>query len=376
VVVFQKAASLYPKNKRIKFKLEIAKSLLKEHALIEKRENDDDEKNKSVQIKLKRIQCINLKGAKGLAACDEALKALPDDSVLHHARGKTLLQMNLIEEAKESFMRALRFDPYNSEYIQKLLALEATAPSELPKSSDFYRKSHAVVIGIDDYENWPVLEYGVNSALSVCQKLKKFGFDNIIAIIDKEAVKERIINELFNKLAREVSPEDRVLIYFAGHIHTEELSDGSKRGYIITAETPSSNFKSAAITIDQLKRFSYRIPAKHILYVVDSCFSAPGLNNSFDDSLRLSGDLGEMAQLKVVQFISAGNSDDQVQILNGKGLFTTFFLKAIEGEADIVKDGIVTGTELIVYLQPRVSIASQYKQTPLWERLEGGEFFF
>jgi hypothetical protein len=58
-------------------------------------------------------------------------------------------------------------------------------------------------------------------------------------------------------------------------------------------------------------------------------------------------------------------------------LFTGFFLKALEGEADINKDGVVTGSELGAYLRPTVSEASNQAQTPLYGRLEGeGEFLF
>jgi len=49
----------------------------------------------------------------------------------------------------------------------------------------------------------------------------------------------------------------------------------------------------------------------------------------------------------------------------------------LDGEADIDKDGVVTGTELGAYIRPVVSEASNQAQTPLYGRLEGeGEFLF
>ena len=58
-------------------------------------------------------------------------------------------------------------------------------------------------------------------------------------------------------------------------------------------------------------------------------------------------------------------------------MFTSYFIKAIEGQADIDKDNVVTGTELGAYLRPTVSNASRQAQTPLFGRLEGeGEFLF
>ncbi len=81
--------------------------------------------------------------------------------------------------------------------------------------------------------------------------------------------------------------------------------------------------------------------------------------------------------MRAVQIITAGGKGEQVQEREGHGLFTTYFLKALEGEGDLDKDGVVTGTELGAYLRPKVSEASGHKQTPLYGRLEGeGEILF
>ena len=81
--------------------------------------------------------------------------------------------------------------------------------------------------------------------------------------------------------------------------------------------------------------------------------------------------------MRVVQIITAGGKGEQVQEKGGHGLFTTYFLHALGGEADFNKDNVVTGTELGAYLRPTVSNASEQAQTPLYGRLEGeGEFLF
>jgi len=81
--------------------------------------------------------------------------------------------------------------------------------------------------------------------------------------------------------------------------------------------------------------------------------------------------------MRAVQVMTAGGKGEQVQERNGHGLFTTYFLKGINGEADINDDNVVTGTELGAYLRPTVSDSSQQSQTPFYGRLEGeGEFLF
>ncbi|MGD8226967.1 MAG: caspase family protein, partial [Desulfobacteraceae bacterium] len=242
---------------------------------------------------------------------------------------------------------------------------------------DFYEKSFAVIIGINNYEKWPALEFAVNDAKAVRRKLELTGFDEFAIMFDKEATQRRILTELFHELPQKVGRNDRVVFYFAGHGQTEELQDGGARGYIMPFDADTTNYSSTAISMEQIRSLSSRIPAKHILYVMDSCYSGLGLSRSYGVSPGMSGYLRKVASMRVVQIVTAGGKGEQVQEREGHGLFTTYFLRALDGEADINKDGVVTGTELGAYLRPQVSDASRNAQTPLFGRLEGeGEFLF
>jgi uncharacterized caspase-like protein len=247
----------------------------------------------------------------------------------------------------------------------------------IPRPSDLYGKSLAVVIGINNYEKWPALEFAVRDAKAVRKKFETSGFDDITTILDREATQRGILTELFHKLPQKTGRNDRVVIYFAGHGQTEVLPNGGKKGYIIPVDADTSNYFSTAISMEQIRELSKHISAKHILYVMDSCYSGLGLNRSFGVSPNIGGYLRKVATMRVVQIITAGGKDEQVQEKEGHGLFTRYFLKALEGEADINNDDVVTGTELGAYIRPTVSDASQQAQTPLYGRLEGeGEFLF
>ena len=260
---------------------------------------------------------------------------------------------------------------------EKIALPEIDRMDSAAQLSHFYDKSHAVVIGVNDYEKWPALEFAVNDASSVKKKLQMTGFERITIIFDREATHRRILTELFHELPKQVGHNDRVLFYFAGHGQTEDLPNGGKRGYIIPVDADTSNFTSSAISMEQIRSLSSRIPAKHILYVMDSCYSGLGLSRSYGVSPSMSGYLRKVASMRVIQIVTAGGKGEQVQEKEGHGLFTTYFLRALDGEADINMDGVVTGTELGAYLRPRVSDASQQAQTPLYGRLEGeGEFLF
>lgn len=126
-VTLQNAQNLFPNNQKIKHKIEMANSLQKEQKWLEKRSYGKNDSTvvatNKAQTELNRIRCKRLKGAKGLASCEEALKEMPDDPLLHHSRGNILLEMGLINEAKEAYMSALRLDPGNKEYTLKVAAL-------------------------------------------------------------------------------------------------------------------------------------------------------------------------------------------------------------------------------------------------------------
>ena len=54
----------------------------------------------------------------------------------------------------------------------------------------------------------------------------------------------------------------------------------------------------------------------------------------------------------VRQFLTAGDADEKVP---ARSFFTPLFIRALDGEADLTRDGYVTGTELGVYLRQNLS---------------------
>ena len=63
--------------------------------------------------------------------------------------------------------------------------------------------------------------------------------------------------------------------------------------------------------------------------------------------------------------------------VGGQGLFTTYLLRALSGEADYDGDGAVTATEIGAFVKPQVTTASGNRQTPQFGTMEGsGEVVF
>ena len=251
-----------------------------------------------------------------------------------------------------------------------------SAPSPTPMYQRGYRKSWAVVIGINDYQKWPKLEYAVNDAKSMGDLMKKIGFDEVIMLLDSEATQQNILRVLGDELKAKTQEEDRVFVFFAGHGQTEALPNSLKEGYIIPVEGEMHNYYSTAISIDRLQKLSDRLRAKHMFFAMDSCFS--GL------LLRLRGGAPdayagmEQTTARVRQVLTAGSEGEQVAEVEGHGLFTKMLIAGLQGAADLNQDKHITATELYQFLNHRVLEESRNTQNPVFGRLGTGqgEFIF
>ena len=244
-------------------------------------------------------------------------------------------------------------------------------------SSNYYSKSYAVIIGINNYDNWPPLEFAVSDAQSVKIIFQQLGFDEVILIKDHEATQRRLLTILGHELPKKLKQNDQLVIYFAGHGQTEDLINDEKKGYIIPVDADIENYFATAISMETLRSLSARIPAKHILYVMDSCYSGLGLSRSLGIRPKGKNYLEKMTSMRAIQIITAGGKDEEVVEKDGHGLFTTFFLKGLKGQADVNKDNVITASELGAYIRPKVIEESNSRQSPLYGRLEGlGDMIF
>ncbi len=244
-------------------------------------------------------------------------------------------------------------------------------------SRPLYEKSWAVVIGINQYVHWPHLQAAVADAQAVAERLKSMGFEQITFLSNAEATRTKILTEIGTNLSRATGPNDRVVIYFAGHGFTEELPNGDQVGYIIPADCPQSNFFTHAISMQQIRETFSRMRAKHIYYVMDCCFSGYGFTRGGGVLPETRGYLQAMTERRSVQMITAGRKGDLAHEQGGHGIFTLYLLRGLGGEADLNNDGVVTASELGAFVQPQVYQASSQRQLPQYGRLDGeGEVVF
>lgn len=299
--------------------------------------------------------------------------------LLHDIHERTIDALPLIIETLTA--EGYRFLAWNGEGFveepRESVRLAAPAPDPAPT---LYRDSWAVVAGIDNYPKWPKLEYAVRDAGSVRDILiNKFGFrrDHVITLFNEEATRERILSALGDTLSdsKNVQREDRVFVFFAGHGATRKLPSGRDLGYIVPWDADTRNFEGQAISMTSFQDISESIPAKHVFFVMDSCYSGLALTRGETGNNYLR----EMSHRTARQMLTAGGANEEVADNgpDGHSVFTWTLLQGLEGRADLNSDGFITAAELASYVGPGVAALSH--QTPAFGNIpggDGGEFIF
>ncbi len=235
------------------------------------------------------------------------------------------------------------------------------------KSIDF-GNYHALVIGINDYENLPALKTAINDAKAVAKVLTdEYGFKTTLLLNPGRA---DIIDTL-DKFRETMGSKDNLLIYYAGHGWLDKDAD---RGYWLPADAKSdrrSQWVSNATITDTLKT----LQAKHVMVVADSCYSGT-LARSAVAGLK-SGDYFKRMSKKAarVALVSGGLEPVADKGSGGHSPFANAFIRALKENSDFVLDG----TQLFNKVRRPVMVAAD--QTPQYSDVknaghDGGDFLF
>jgi hypothetical protein len=210
----------------------------------------------------------------------------------------------------------------------------------------------------------------------VSASLEGHGF-NVVRVLNPT---KRELSAAFGDFIDEYGydPENRLLFYYSGHGYTQELH-GRQVGYLVPSDAPDPNedqigFFRRSLRMTQILSWSKQIQAKHALFLFDSCFSGSVLK---ERALVVPQQIQAVTDKPVRQFISAGSAGQTVPAVS---IFRPSFIRGIQGEADLDKDGYVTGTELGLFLQKRVT-SYDTGQTPQFGKIKDplydeGDFVF
>ncbi len=238
--------------------------------------------------------------------------------------------------------------------------------------------SWALVIGINDYAIASPLEYACNDADSVAEVLSsKLGFpkEQITVLKNEAATKQSILDSFHNLRDKASNPDDRVLLFYAGHGWTLQGIQGNNIGFLVPVDGDTDKTNSL-IRWNDLTQIADLILAKHILFIMDACYSGLAMPRTIAPGSRRF--LTEMLQRLARQVITAGKADQVVADGGGpdgrNSLFTGYLLDGLQGDA-VDSNGVLTANGLMHYVYTRVSQDSRSQQTPHYGHIMGdGDF--
>jgi hypothetical protein len=233
-----------------------------------------------------------------------------------------------------------------------------------------YDNSYAFIVGINNYSDpkIPGLNYAVEDAKAIAQLLEGLDFprENIKILTNENATLTRIKEEFVN-LGSKTRKNDRLLVYWAGHGESEPTARGGEMGYLIPYDARRSSLYSTCLSMDEVKRLTELVAAKHVLFLVDACYG--GLSAVTSRSLTKESEhyLQKVTSAEAVQIITAGTKDEQVVESSewGHSAFTKAILDGFQTRlVDVDGNGIVTTDELYSYLQSKVFELSRSQRPP------------
>ena len=239
-----------------------------------------------------------------------------------------------------------------------------------------YRRRVALCIGIDQYNSYPELECAVNDATDIAGVFKGYGFDDVKLITNTDAKRKKVINELL-RLKAEANKDDLFVFYFAGHGQTVTLKDGGQMGYLIPSDCNQGDEIDNAISMGIIKDIADTMPNRHILFLVDACYSGYGLaragSKQSHNGISRSAEayINAMFPLRSVQIITAGGKNDQAHESKGHGAFTRHLLNCFKGITPDANDGVVSALEIATRVKQKVVEETKGHQNPKFGYLYG-----
>jgi Sulfatase-modifying factor enzyme 1/Caspase domain len=262
-----------------------------------------------------------------------------------------------------------------------LLSGEAVALSRSPLPDSAERQelypagTRVLIIGLSSYRarSWPALN-GVRDAERIERMFLERGVpaSAITLALPTPGSKpslEEIIVRFGEQLPATGGTDARIVVYIAGHGYT---LDGI--GYLVPPDAPDPNtaptdFKLAAMPVVTLLARITAFRAKHVLLILDACFSGLALESLPRQRFPHPAAAAE-AQVHILQVITAGSAG---QTVADDGHFAELIVSGLVGAADLNLDGWISGTELGMYLRLRMTEATGGRQTPTFGNIVFGK---
>jgi hypothetical protein len=231
------------------------------------------------------------------------------------------------------------------------------------------------MVGIDNYLHWPSLSNAVSDARGAQTVFHELGFDEITPpLFNEDATGHAIRALVADDLMHHLTPSDSLILFYAGHGGTRTQTLGTetiKTGYLIPVDaTNTPNRVSTWIELESWLRKVSLLPAKHILVIIDACYSGIALGPIIkwrDGISYLETPLATLQMRRSRRIITSALDDERALDsgpIHGHSLFTGCLIEGLRGGLIRDSEGLTTGSQIGLYVQRRVRSYPNSRQTP------------
>lgn len=243
-------------------------------------------------------------------------------------------------------------------------------PATLSSPGRFY----GLIIGVQDYIDDSVkdLDYPLQDAQNIINALTGYyTFDPQNIVFLKNPTKAQITDEL-DKLVEKVTPNDNLLIFYAGHGYWDEQFN---QGFWLPADT-KKNSRGTWLSNGILRDYITGIRSKHTLLISDACFSGGIFKTR--DAFGGSADRPDRATEELYKYPSRkAMTSGAMKEVPDKSEFVKYFIKRLQENPE----NYLPAQRLFSSLREPVINNSPNSQVPQFGVIretgdEDGEFIF
>ncbi len=232
------------------------------------------------------------------------------------------------------------------------------------------RKNYGLFISVDNYIDPQIndLDDPDNDANKLFETLNQhYGFDTQNSIVLRDPTRVQIINA-FDKLTREVTSNDQLLIFYAGHGYWDKTLE---QGFWLPTDARKDS-KAEWISNSTIRDYIRGIGSKHTLLIADACFSG-GIFKSRELFSTQAKAAAELYRLPSRKAITSGT----MTAVPDKSVFMHYIIKRLNENTN----PLLTGSQLFSSIREAVINNSTLGQIPQFGEIqsagdEGGNFIF
>jgi tetratricopeptide (TPR) repeat protein/uncharacterized caspase-like protein len=248
----------------------------------------------------------------------------------------------------------------------------ALAASVIAQQSNQGARTWAVAIGISKYQKLPggqQLQFAERDASLFVEAIQKRGVNpqNVKLLTGADATSAAIKTTIGNWLARSVSEQDTVLVFFSGHgLFEKEFGESYLLGY---DSDPKDPYGTALSVSELTQAFSRRVRSNRVLLIADAVrrdFFDPDTDTNSSKAFAQSFDQLTSSRPGLFTILASGPGEfsREGQRWTGHGAFAKHLADVLLDGADRNGDLAIAADDLFDLLKGRVADDTSGKQHP------------